>query len=160
MGEIFLLGPMGLQAFWVWLTLGILLLGIETFLGTQWLLWAAASAGVVAVACLTGLPLGFVAQVAVFLVLSIILTLLTKRFLKVPGHGPDINDPHKRIVGKQAEILSGFELVPGGERTGRVMFDGVEWPAVLEDASDVTLAVRDRVVVDRISEGRLYVKLA
>ncbi len=81
-----------------------------------------ASAGVVAVACLTGLPLGFVAQVAVFLVLSIILTLLTKRFLKVPGHGPDINDPHKRIVGKQAEILSGFELVPGGERTGRVMF--------------------------------------
>ncbi len=160
MGEIFLMGPMGLQAFWVWLTLGILLLGIETFLGTQWLLWAAASAGVVAVACLTGLPLGFVAQVAAFLVLSIILTLLTKRFLKVPGHGPDINDPHKRIVGKQAEVLSGFELVPGGERTGRVMFDGVEWPAVLEDGAEAVMHAKDRVVVDRIAEGRLYVKPA
>ncbi len=159
MNELFLMGPMGMQAFWVWLTLGILLLGIETFLGTQWLLWAAASAGLVAVVCLTGLPFGFVAQVAVFLVLSVVLILFTKRLIKAPGHGPDINNPHQRLVGKQAEILSGFELMAGGERTGRVMFDGVEWPAVL-DAETGKLAPRDRVVVDRVLEGRLYVRPA
>ncbi len=160
MNDIFLMGPMNIQAFWIWLTLGILLLGIETFLGTQWLLWAAASAGLVAVVCLTGLPFGFVAQVAVFLVLSVVMALLTRRFLKSPGHGEDINDPNRRMVGKQAEILSGFELVPGGERTGRVMFNGVEWPAVLDDAGDISLTGKDRVVVAKISDGRLHVKPA
>ena len=159
MDNLFLMGPMGMQAFWVWLTLGILLLGIETFLGTQWLLWAAASAGLVSVVCLTGLPFGFLAQVAVFLVLSVVLILLTKRLIKVPGHGPDINDPHRRLVGRQAEILSGFEPGLGGERTGRVMFDGVEWPAVLEDPAAGKLVARDRVIVERVSEGRLYVRI-
>ena len=159
MTDFLMTGPMGVQAFWVWLTLAILLLGIETFLGTQWLLWAAAAAGIVAVVCLTGLPFGFVIQVAVFLVLSVVMTLLTRRFLKSPGAGPDINDPNHRYVGKQAEILSGFEPSQGGERTGRVMFDGVEWPAVLEDAA-ATAHKKDRVVVERVAEGRLYVKPA
>ena len=45
MNTLLLMGPMNTQAFWIWLVLGILLLGIEVFLGTQWLLWAAASAG-------------------------------------------------------------------------------------------------------------------
>jgi membrane protein implicated in regulation of membrane protease activity len=158
MNAILLMGPMNIQAFWIWLVLGILLLGIEVFLGTQWLLWAAASAGVVAVLCLTGLPVGFVLQVAIFAVLSLVMTVLTRRFLKVPGAASDPNNPHGRILGKQAEILSGFERVEGGERTGRVMVDGVEWPAVLNAAAgDVKLAKADRVVIDQVVEGRLLV---
>jgi len=54
--SVILMGPMATQAFWLWLTFGILLLGVETILGTQWLLWAAVSAGLVAVMCLTALP--------------------------------------------------------------------------------------------------------
>ncbi len=160
MTDFLMTGPMGVQAFWVWLTLAILLLGIETFLGTQWLLWAAASAGLVAVVCLAGLPFGFVLQVAVFVVVSFALTLLTRRLMKSPGHGADINDPHRRLLGKQAEVLSGFEPVPGGERTGRVMFDGVEWPAVLEGAVETALIRADRVVVERVADGRLFVRPA
>ncbi|HVZ30550.1 MAG TPA: NfeD family protein [Asticcacaulis sp.] len=158
MNAILLMGPMNIQAFWIWLVLGILLLGVEVFLGTQWLLWAAASAGVVAVLCLTGLPIGFVLQVIIFAVLSLIMTVLTRRFLKAPGQGEDPNNPHARMLGKQAEILSGFERVDGGERTGRVMVDGVEWPAVLTAAAgDVKLTKTDRVVIDQIVEGRLFV---
>ena len=160
MTDLLLMGPMGMQAFWVWLTLAILLLGIETFLGTQWLLWAAASAGLVAVVCLAGLPFGFVLQVAVFLVASFALTLLTRRLMKSPGHGTDINEPHRRLLGKQAKILSGFEPVAGGERTGRVMFDGVEWPAVLEAGDEAALKKSDRVVIERVAEGRLFVRPA
>lgn len=158
MNTIFLMGPMGTQAFWIWLLLGLLLLGVEVFLGTQWLLWSAAAAGTVAVICLTGLPFGFVAQVATFAVLSLIMALLTKRFLHIPGGSADVNDPHARLVGKQAEILSGFEVVAGGDRTGRVMFDGVEWPAVLSgEAGGATLKKADRVLIAQVHEGRLFV---
>ncbi len=158
MNTLLLMGPMNTQAFWVWLVLGILLLGIEVFIGTQWLLWAAASAGVVAVLCLTGLPLGFITQIVVFAVLCLIMTILTRRFLKVPGQGVDVNNPHERILGKQAEVLSGFERTDGGERTGRVVVDGVEWPAVLNaTAGEAKLAKADRVVIESVSEGRLFV---
>jgi hypothetical protein len=154
--SVILIGPMGSQAFWIWLTLGIALLGVEVFLGTQWLLWSAAAAGVVAVVCLTGLPFGFALQVATFAVLSLALSLLTKRLLRVPQAVTDINEPHTRLLGKQAEVLSGFDVVTGGERTGRVIFDGVEWPAVLQ-SRDTTLKASDRVLIAAIAEGRLYV---
>ncbi|WP_443747340.1 NfeD family protein [Asticcacaulis solisilvae] len=154
--SVILVGPMGAQAFWIWLTLGILILGAEIFLGTQWLLWSAAAAGLVAVICLTGLPFGFVLQVTTFAVLSLVMALLTRRLLKVPKALTDINEPHTRLLGKQAQVLSGFDVVTGGERTGRVMFDGVEWPAVLT-AGDAQVAASDRVVIEAVTEGRLYV---
>ena len=73
---------------------------------------------------------------------------------------PDVNDPHRRMIGKEAEVLSGFELVSGGERTGRVVFDGVEWPAVLGESSQMKLAASDRVIIERIYEGRVFVRPA
>lgn len=154
--SVALIGPMGGQAFWIWLTLGIVILGVEVFLGTQWLLWSAAAAGVVAVICLTGLPFGFVLQVATFAALSLVMAVLTRRLLRVPQAVTDINEPHTRLLGKQAEVLSGFDVVTGGERTGRVMFDGVEWPAVLKDG-DAPLRTSDRVVIEQIADGRLFV---
>jgi inner membrane protein len=158
MVSIFLMGPMGTQAFWIWLTLGILLLGVEVFLGTQWLLWSAASAGVVAVVCLTGLPFGIVAQIVTFALLSLGMSLLTRKFMRVPDGGPDVNAPNSRLLGKQAEVLSGFEFVAGGERTGRVSFEGVEWPAVLTAGTEnAVLNAADRVVIADVQEGRLFV---
>ena len=160
LNTVFLMGPMGMNAFWIWFIFGLLLLGVEIFLGTQWLLWSAAAAGLVAVICLTGLPFGFFFQALTFAILSVAMGVLTPRFLKVASHSPDVNDPHNRMLGKQAGVLSGFELVAGGERTGRVMFEGVEWPAVLGDASETRLAVNDRVVIERVHEGRVFVRPA
>jgi membrane protein implicated in regulation of membrane protease activity len=160
MNAILLMGPMAMNAFWIWFIFGLLLLGVEVFLGTQWLLWAAASAGVVAVICLTGLPFGFFLQALTFAILSVGLGIMTPKFLKVSSHSPDVNDPHRRMVGKQAEVLSGFEPVSGGERTGRVVFDGVEWPAVLGNAGEIALTANDRVVIERIYEGRVFVRPA
>lgn len=155
--NIWLIGPTGQHAFWLWLTFGVILLATEVFLGTQWLLWSATAAGVVAVACLTGAPLGLAGQVVVFAVLSLIMAVFTRRFLKVSSGHSDINDPNARLVGKPAQVLSGFEMT-GGERTGRVVFDGVEWPAVLDDLS-AHLAAPAPVIIERVHEGRLYVRL-
>lgn len=159
MNEFLTFGPSGLQAFWIWLTFAIVLLGLEVFLGTQWLLWSAAAAGLVAVICLTALPFGLVMQIVMFAVLSVAGALLTRKFLKISGDGPDVNDPHSRMIGMEADVLSGFAQVESGERTGRVIFDGVEWPAVLHgETGEARLNDHDRVIIARIHEGRLYVK--
>jgi len=86
------------------------------------------------------------------------MAVLTPKLIKIEGSAEDVNDPHIRMVGKQAEVLSGFEFVAGGERTGRVMFDGVEWPAVWSDDPSIQLERCDRVLVDKIYEGRMFVK--
>jgi len=159
-GDLWLMGPMGTQAFWVWLTLGILLLGAETLLGTTWMMWMAAAAGLVAVACLTALPLGLPLQVIVFVVLTLIPTVFSGRIMKLPGNKGYLDDPNARMVGRRAVVLSGFGPVAGGERTGRVMFDGVEWPAVIDAHSDtqVPVAHDDKVEIAVVQDGRLFVK--
>ena len=159
-GDFWLMGPMGPQAFWVWLTLGILLLGAETLLGTTWMMWMAAAAGIVAVACLTTLPLGLPMQVAVFATLTLIPGLFAKRIMKLPGTKGLLDDPGAGMVGRRAVVLSGFGPVAGGERTGRVMFDGVEWPAVIEESMDTQAPLRaeDAVEIAVVLDGRLFVK--
>ena len=158
--DFWLMAPMDQQAFWVWLTLGILLLGIETLLGTTWLMWMAAAAGLVAVACLTTLPLGLPGQILVFAVLTLIPGVFAKRIMKLPGTKGHLDDPNARMVGRRAVVLSGFGPVAGGERTGRVMFDGVEWPAVIEGSNDThaPLKAEDKVQIAVVLDGRLFVK--
>lgn len=157
---LWLMAPMGLQAFWLWLTLGLLLLGIATLFSPSWALWMASSAGVVAVACLTTLPLGLPLQIGFFALLSLCLTLAGRRILKLPGAIEAIDDPDGRMLGREAVVLSGFGPVDGGERTGRVMFDGVEWPAVVEARADnlSPLDTDDAVLIDGVLDGRLFVK--
>jgi len=159
-GDFWLMGPMGQQAFWVWLTLGILLLGVETLIGTTWMMWMAAAAGLVAVACLTTLPLGLPLQIAVFAVLTMIPAAFAKRIMKLPGNKGHLDDPNARMVGRRAVVLSGFGPVAGGERTGRVMFDGVEWPAVIDEGTDTQapLAAEDKVEIAVVIDGRLFVR--
>ena len=159
--DFWLMGPMDQQAFWVWLTLGILLLGIETLVGTTWLMWMAAAAGLVAVACLTTLPLGLPLQIATFAGLTLLPGVFGKRIMKLPGNKGHLDDPNARMVGRRAVVLSGFGPVAGGERTGRVMFDGVEWPAVIEESADtqVPLDAEDRVEIATVLDGRLFVKI-
>jgi membrane protein implicated in regulation of membrane protease activity len=158
--DFWLRGPMGQQAFWVWLTLGILLLGAEALLGTTWMMWMAAAAGVVAVACLTTLPLGLPLQVAAFAILTLIPGLFARQIMKLPGTKGDLDDPSARMVGRRAVVLSGFGPVAGGERTGRVMFDGVEWPAVIDEGTDTQapLKAEDAVEIAVVLDGRLFVK--
>ena len=160
-GDLWLMGPMGQQAFWVWLTLGILLLGAETLLGTVWMMWMAAAAGLVAVACLTALPLGLPLQIALFVLLTLVPGVFTKRIMKLPGNKGYLDDPRARMVGRRAVVLSGFGPVVGGERTGRVMFDGVEWPAVIDVANDTQAPLNsdDAVEIAIVQDGRLFVTM-
>lgn len=69
------------QPFWIWLAIGVLLLAVEAMFSTEWLLWPAVSAGVVAVMTAAGVRLGLPGEVAVFAILTVIATLLSRRLI-------------------------------------------------------------------------------
>ena len=54
------------QPFWIWLAVGVFLLAVESMFSTEWLLWPAVAAGLVAVMTAVGVRLGLPGEVAVF----------------------------------------------------------------------------------------------
>ncbi|MDQ1153486.1 NfeD family protein [Brevundimonas sp. SORGH_AS_0993] len=141
------------QPFWIWLAVGVLLLAVEAMFSTEWLLWPAVSAGVVAVMTAAGLRLGLPGEVAVFAVLTVIATLLSRRLIqKANPPTPDINDRDSRLIGQKAQVVQAFV----GER-GRVFVSGAEWPARIEGAAP---DLGQDVVVTAIDGSLLTVRLA
>lgn len=139
------------QPFWIWLAIGVLLLAVEAMFSTEWLLWPAVSAGVVAVMTAAGVRLGLPGEVAVFAVLTVIATLLSRRLIsKANSDGPDINDRDSRLVGQRARVVETF--VSG---RGRVFISGAEWPA--EIVGEAPVEGQD-VVVMRVNGSLLTVQ--
>ncbi|MEJ8405979.1 NfeD family protein [Brevundimonas vesicularis] len=139
------------QPFWIWLAIGVLLLAVEAMFSTEWLLWPAVSAGVVAVMTAAGVRLGLPGEVAVFAVLTVIATLLSRRLIsKANPDDPDINDRDSRLVGQRARVVETF--VSG---RGRVFISGAEWPA--EIVGEAPIEGQD-VVVMRVNGSLLTVQ--
>ena len=152
----FVATPVGQTAFWVWLILGVGLLLLEMMLGTQWMLWAAASAGVVSVISLTGLPIGPASQASLFALLTLIMTLFTQKLMK-PAATANINDPQQRWVGLHGQVLSGFEGT-SSERFGRIIVQGVEWPAEYHGSSEALFHRDDPVQISAVTDGRIFIE--
>lgn len=140
------------QPFWIWLAVGVMLLAIEAALSTEWLLWPAVAAGVVAVLTAVGLRIGFPAEVGVFAALTVLATLLSRRLIQKvnPSDQVDVNDPEARLVGLRARVVQPFV---GGR--GRVFVSGAEWAAELEGEAPL---VGESVIVDRLNGPSLRVR--
>ena len=145
-----------LYPFWTWLAVGALLLALETATGSGYLLWPAASAGVVALLTLAvrlGLPL----EAVIFAVLTVATTILARIYWppRPRQQGHDLNDRGGGLVGRWGETVGIFAA---GQ--GRVFIDGCEWTAEL-DNQDVGPPPGARVqVVEVVGGGRLKVKPA
>jgi membrane protein implicated in regulation of membrane protease activity len=139
--------------FWWWVAAALAFLAVEVATGTSYLLWPAASAGVVAVVLLVGLKLAPGWDLALFAVLTIVSTLTARRYIKRPEQtGPDINDPHHRLAGQQGEAVAAFT-----RGHGRVFVDGKEWAAEAE--GQAALHKGDRIEVAAVLDGgRLKVR--
>ena len=140
------------QPFWFWLALGVALLAIEAALSTEWLLWPAVSAGVVAVLGAIGLRVGFWPDAGLFAVLTIAATAASRRLVKQvnPSEIPDINDRDLRLVGQKAKVTEAFV---GGR--GRVFVSGADWSAVIDGAEPLA---GDDVIVESASGSQLKVR--
>ncbi len=129
-----LTGLYATHPFWIWMALAAILLAIEILTGSGYLLWPAGSAA--ATACLTGLHLSAPVELTIFAGLTIVSTIVARRFWPNPLKSlvPNINDPHARIVGHHGQAAAAFT-----EGRGRVFVDGKEWAAELEDGGDLAL---------------------
>lgn len=141
------------QPFWIWLALGVVLLAVEAAFSTEWLLWPAVSAGIVAVVTALNLPLGgFWGEAALFAVLTVIATLLSRRLIQRvnPADTPDINARDGRLIGQRARVTEAF--VDG---RGRVFVSGAEWAAEIDG---VPPPVGESVIVAAVDGSRLRVR--
>jgi membrane protein implicated in regulation of membrane protease activity len=142
--------------FWAWMAAGAALLAIEIGTGTGYLLWPAASAGVIAVVAAVFHP-GLPIEALAFALLTIAATIIGRRYMPTPFRhkGPDINDRAGRLIGKMGEIVRPFDA-----GLGRVFVDGSEWAAEVGEG-DTPPAVGTRVeVVEVLGAARLKVKAA
>ncbi len=142
------------QPFWIWLAVGVLLLAIEASLSTEWLLWPAVAAGVVAVLTALGVRMGLPAEVGLFAALTVLATLMSRRLIQRvnPSDHVDVNDREARLIGQRAQVVHPF--IDG---RGRVFVSGAEWAAEIEGDAP---GVGDSVIVERLNGPSLKVRLA
>ena len=142
------------QPYWIWLAIGVILLAVEAAFSTEWLLWPAVAAGIVAVVAALGLPLGVLGEVALFAALTVAATLLSRQLVQRvnPSDSPDINARDSRLVGQRAQVVQGF--VDG---RGRVFVSGAEWVAEIDGAAPLA---GESVIVEAIEGPKLKVRAA
>jgi membrane protein implicated in regulation of membrane protease activity len=136
----------GLAAHWVWLTLGLVLAGLEMLVPGVYLIWLAAAAIITGVLTAT-LDLSLPVQVIDFVFLSLIIAFSAKRFLRdrpIASSDPLMNRRGARLVGESAVVVLAIE-----HGSGRVKLGDSEWIARGPDA-----AVGERVRISG-SEGAI-----
>lgn len=144
---------LGAHPFWGWAAFAALLLAVEVGTATGYLLWPAASAGLVAVAQLFMTP-GLLVDLVAFAILTFVSTLVAHRFLprRMRQPGPDINDRARDLIGRSGQAVGPFS---GGR--GRVFVDGAEWIAETDEAAEPPAPGTTVKVVDVLGGGRLKV---
>ena len=142
------------QPYWIWLAIGVILLAVEAAFSTEWLLWPAVAAGIVAVVAALGLPLGVLGEVALFAALTVAATLLSRQLVQRvnPSDSPDINARDSRLVGQRAQVVQGF--VDG---RGRVFVSRAEWVAEIDGATPLA---GESVIVEAVDGSKLRVRAA
>jgi membrane protein implicated in regulation of membrane protease activity len=114
----------GLEAHWVWLTIGVLLAGLEMLAPGVYLIWLGLAAIVTGV--LTGLlHLSLPVQVIDFVFLSLIIAFSARRFLRespIVAADPLMNRRGARMVGQTAVVVQAIE-----DGSGRVHFGDGDW---------------------------------
>ena len=129
-----------LDAHWVWLTLGLVLAGLEMLVPGVYLIWLAVAAIITGV--LTGLfDLSLPMQVIDFVFLALIIAFSAKRFLRdkpIESSDPLMNRRGARMVGETALVVQAIE-----HGSGRVHFGDGDWIA---RGPDVAAGERVRIV--------------
>ena len=116
----------GLEAHWIWLTLGVLLAGLEMLVPGVYLIWLGIAAIITGV--LTGLlHLSLPAQVLDFVFLALIIAFSARRWLRdspIVSADPLLNRRGARMVGETAVVVQAIE-----HGSGRVHIGDSEWIA-------------------------------
>ncbi|NEO26512.1 MAG: NfeD family protein [Kamptonema sp. SIO4C4] len=130
-----LLPPLALSPTYIWLIAGVVLCSSEAALPTAFVSFMmGVSALVVALVSLVVPQLAI--QIILWMVLSVLLVILSRRFLGTPSRSSLLKDA------PEGETLT---EIPAGE-TGRVLYEGNSWRAVCGDESSA-IAPQQKVYV-------------
>ena len=125
----------GLEPHWLWLIAGLVLAVAEMVVPGVFLIWFAAAALIVGVLTAV-LPIAAPVQVVLFVVLSLVSVLASRRFLRrypIQSADPLLNQRGAQLVGRQVVVT---QAIQGG--SGRVRCGDSEWLAQGPDAEPGT----------------------
>jgi membrane protein implicated in regulation of membrane protease activity len=128
-----------LESYWVWLTLGVVLAGLEMLAPGVYLIWFAIAA-LITGALTWLLDLSLPVQVIDFVFLALICAFSAKRFLRdspIVSQDPLMNRRGARMVGETAVVVQAIE-----HGSGRVHIGDSEWIA---RGPDVPVGERVRI---------------
>ena len=121
----------GLEPHWLWLIAGLVLAVAEMVVPGVFLIWFAAAALIVGLLTAV-LPIAAPVQVVLFVVLSLVSVLASRRFLRrypIQSADPLLNQRGAQLVGRQVVVT---QAIQGGH--GRVRCGDSEWLAQGPDA--------------------------
>lgn len=128
------------EAHWIWLALALILATAEMLIAGFFLMWMALAAAIVGLLTWV-LPLPMPVQITVFAVLSFVLVLIGRRYVRLhPSQSIDplLNDRVGQLVGETVRVSQAIE---GG--VGRVLHGDSVWPA---HGADAAVGVHLRVI--------------
>ena len=134
---------------WIWVALAVIFLIIEAVTLSLSTIWFAGGAIIAAIATALGAPL--LAQIVIFLVISIVLIYSTKSWrerLKIGKEKTNVN----AIIGQTGFVME--EITPAA--FGQVKIGGVMWTAASSDAT-ATIEAGVEVVVMQVEGVKLIV---
>ena len=136
----------------IWLSIGVLLLFIEVATGGFWIGFFGVGAIVASIAVWFNLVETVNAQVAVFLIASVISLVVLRRQLKKWLYGKSSPSDFSSSVGNPATVV---EQIPS-QGSGRVSYQGSTWDAESENGE--ILPAQAQVQIVRQDGTRLFVK--
>ncbi|MFN4278641.1 NfeD family protein [Thermosynechococcus sp.] len=125
---------MSLSPFWIWLIVAVILFVMELVLPTAFM-EATLGLSALIVAFLSLLIPSFSVQIALWMVLSVVVVFLLRRYQ--PKRVPPVL--------KEAAEAETLTKIPAGE-TGRVLYEGTSWQARCDDPH-LTIPEHRRVIV-------------
>ena len=134
-----------------WLVALAVLLVIEIITMGLTTIWFAGGALVGFVLALLGVP--WLAQIAVFLVVSILLLIFTRPALERKINKDRIKTNVNSIAGKEGKVT---EAIDNFNQKGTIILDGLEWTA-RSSKDDVIIPAGARVIVDEVKGVKVLV---
>lgn len=137
---------------WGWIIIGVVFLGAELFLSTDfYLVFFGFVAMALGVAVLLGLSLPFWAELLIFAVASVVLLVLFRRRVRGRFLQPDA-DVGDSLVGKTVDALS---EIPS-DAAGQVSYRGTKWKA--HNVGAEPIASGTHCQVERVEGVTLFVR--
>ncbi|MBN1153471.1 NfeD family protein [candidate division KSB1 bacterium] len=142
---------MEIQSWWIWIFFAVLFIVAEIFTAGFFIFWFGIAAAVVGILALFGVS--SVWQWIAFIVLSAVLTIISRRFAdKFTSKQPD-GIGADRFLGRTGIVI---EKIDNDKNTGRIRLDQEEWRA--ESVNDELIEVGTKVKILKVEGVHLVVE--